>query len=150
MEMTTERFSKQYNSSPEVSRLIADDMQRYLNDHAVTQDVIDQVELCLVEVVNNAYEHAYQYSDQCPIEFSCFFNAEQELVIEVSDYGQSMTQDEFSRAIKGEFIEPDPDDPETWTTSGRGFIIVVQLTDDLEYTTSGKKNTFKFLKRAES
>ncbi|MGF1702991.1 ATP-binding protein [Photobacterium makurazakiensis] len=150
MEVITERFSKQYSTSAEVSRLIAEDMQRYLHENNVSQDVIDQVELCLVEVVNNAYEHAYQYSDECPIEFSCFFNADSELVIEVSDYGQSMSREEFSRAVKGEFIEPDPDDPETWTTSGRGFIIVVQLTDDLEYISSGKKNTFKFLKRAES
>ncbi|GAL06648.1 serine-protein kinase RsbW [Photobacterium aphoticum] len=123
-------------------------MQRFLNSQSVSNEMIEQVELCLVEVVNNAYEHAYQYSDELPIDFSCFFNSEDELVIEVSDYGKAMSQEEFSRAVQGEFIEPDPDDPETWTTSGRGFIIVVQLTDGLEYNSVGDKNTFKILKRA--
>ncbi|MGF1736290.1 ATP-binding protein [Photobacterium satsumensis] len=149
MDIVTERFSKKYSSSPDVSRDIAEDMQQYLRSNQVSQDIIDQVELCLVEVVNNAYEHAYQYSDKLPIECSCFFNSDNELVFEVSDYGKSMTKEEFNRAINGEFIEPDPDDPETWTTSGRGFIIVVQLTDDLEYIQNGNKNTFKILKRAE-
>ncbi|GHA51930.1 ATP-binding protein [Photobacterium aphoticum] len=148
MERVSGCFSKQYQSSSEVSRYIAEDMQRFLNSQSVSNEMIEQVELCLVEVVNNAYEHAYQYSDELPIDFSCFFNSEDELVIEVSDYGKAMSQEEFSRAVQGEFIEPDPDDPETWTTSGRGFIIVVQLTDGLEYNSVGDKNTFKILKRA--
>lgn len=148
MERVSGCFSKQYQSSSEVSRYIAEDMQQFLNSQSVSNEMIEQVELCLVEVVNNAYEHAYQYSDELPIDFSCFFNSEDELVIEVSDYGKAMSQDEFSRAVQGEFIEPDPDDPETWTTSGRGFIIVVQLTDGLEYNSVGDKNTFKILKRA--
>ncbi|WEM43540.1 ATP-binding protein [Photobacterium sp. DA100] len=149
MDIVTERFSKQYSSSPDVSREIAADMQEYLQHNQISQEIIDQVELCLVEVVNNAYEHAYQYSNQLPIESSCFFNSNNELVFEVSDYGKSMSKEEFNRAINGEFIEPDPDDPETWATSGRGFIIVMQLTDNLEYIKNGNKNTFKLLKRAE-
>lgn len=149
MDTVTEQFSQQYSSSSNVAREIAEDMQEYLHYHHISQEIIDQVELCLVEVVNNAYEHAYQYSDARPIECSCFFNSNNELVFEVSDYGKAMSKEEFNRAINGEFIEPDPDDPETWTTSGRGFIIVVQLTDNLEYIQSGNKNTFKLLKRAE-
>ncbi|MGF1724055.1 ATP-binding protein [Photobacterium nomapromontoriensis] len=150
MEMISERFSKQYKSSSEVSRYIAADMQKYLCNNHVSQEIVDQVELCVVEVVNNAYEHAYQYSDELPIEFSCFINSDNELVIEVSDYGNSMTQDEFKQAINSEFIEPDPNDPDTWTTSGRGFIIVVQLSDGLEYHQAGDKNTFKLFKRSMS
>lgn len=147
MEIVSKRFSKQYQSSSEVSRFIAADMQEYLCSNYVSQKIIDQVELCVVEVVNNAYEHAYQYSDELPIEFSCFFNSDNELVIEVSDYGKSMSQDEFNKAISSEFIEPDPEDPDTWTTSGRGFIIVVKLSDGLEYKRVGERNTFKLLKR---
>lgn len=147
MEVVTERFTRKYQSSPDVSRCIADDLTSYLRKNNVVQETIDQVELCMVEVVNNSYEHAYKYSDNLPIELTCFVNSQSELVIEISDYGQSMSQDEFNRAVKGEFIEPDPDDPETWATSGRGFIIVVQLTDEFEYFNTEKRNTFKLLKR---
>ncbi|WP_413113484.1 ATP-binding protein [Thaumasiovibrio sp. DFM-14] len=147
MQTVTERFSKKYQSSADVSRIIAEDVQQYLQEHAVSEQVISELELCLVEIVNNAYEHAYKYHDNMPIECSCFINGSNELVFEVSDYGESMTEIEFERAVSADFIEPDPEDPSTWTTSGRGFIIVAQLTDDLKYTQGKEKNTFKFLKR---
>jgi serine/threonine-protein kinase RsbW len=146
MEMVKHEFKQQYKSSLEVSRNIANDVKVYWADIGLGLDVIDQIELCLVEMVNNAYEHAYHSEDGYPIELTSYLNEKNELVTEISDYGQSMSKDEFIKAINNEFIEPDPSDPETWATSGRGFIIVVQLTDSLEYTNCGDKNTFRLYK----
>lgn len=146
METVKNEFKQQYKSSLEVSRNIANDVKAYWADIGLGPDVIDQIELCLVEMVNNAYEHAYHSEDGCPIELTSYLNEKNELVTEISDYGQSMSKDEFTKAINNEFIEPDPGEPETWMTSGRGFIIVVQLTDNLEYTNLGDKNTFKLYK----
>ncbi|OAN13797.1 anti-sigma F factor antagonist [Photobacterium jeanii] len=149
METVDYRFTKQYQSSLEVSRDVAEDVKSFWLDVGLKEEVIEQIELCLVELVNNAYEHAYQSTEGEPIELISYIK-ENELVIEITDYGQSMTDDEFEKAINNTFIEPDPEDPETWTTSGRGFIIVVQLTDNLEYEKSGKKNTFKLYKKTEA
>ncbi|MEH6531698.1 MAG: ATP-binding protein [Photobacterium frigidiphilum] len=146
METVKHEFKQQYKSSLEVSRNIANDVKAYWADIGLGPDVIDQIELCLVEMVNNAYEHAYHSEDGCPIELTSYLNEKNELVTEISDYGQSMSKDEFTKAINNEFIEPDPSVPETWTTSGRGFIIVVQLTDNLEYINLGDKNTFRLYK----
>ncbi|EAS43695.1 ATP-binding protein [Photobacterium profundum] len=146
MKTVKNEFKQQYKSSLEVSRNIANDVKAYWAGIGLGPDVIDQIELCLVEMVNNAYEHAYHSEDGCPIELTSYLNDKNELVTEISDYGQSMSKDEFTKAINNEFIEPDPDDPETWATSGRGFIIVVQLTDSLEYINLGDKNTFKLYK----
>lgn len=146
METVKHEFKQQYKSSLEVSRNIANDVKAYWADIGLGPDVIDQIELCLVEMVNNAYEHAYHSEDGCPIELTSYLNDKNELVTEISDYGQSMSKDEFTKAINNEFIEPDPNIPETWTTSGRGFIIVVQLTDNLEYINLGDKNTFRLYK----
>ncbi|MGF1786489.1 ATP-binding protein [Photobacterium swingsii] len=149
MEMVKCHFNKQYKSSLDVSRDVAEDIKAFWLDVGLKEDVIDQIELCLVELVNNAYEHAYQLNEGEPIELNSYIK-NNELVIEIADYGESMTDEEFEKAVKGTFIEPDPEDPETWTTSGRGFIIVVQLTDNLEYEKAGGKNTFKLYKKTEA
>lgn len=146
METGKNEFKQQYESSLEVSRNIVNDVKAYWAGIGLDPDVIDQIELCLVEMVNNAYEHAYHSEDGYPIELTSYLNDKNELVTEISDYGQSMSKDEFTKAVNNEFIEPDPDDPETWVTSGRGFIIVVQLTDNLEYVNLGDKNTFRLYK----
>lgn len=140
-------FRKRYDSSDDVARIIAEDVNKFSFENEVSQDVIAQIELCLAELVNNAYEHAYELTDGCPIEVTCYFKDNAELVIEVSDFGQAMDRDEFKAAVNAEFVVPDPDDESTWTTSGRGFIIIVELTDSLIYTCEDNKNTFEFHKK---
>lgn len=139
-------FKQRYNSSADVARVIAEDVNEFAAQQSVAQDIIAQVELCLAELVNNAYEHAYALTDGYPIEVSCYFKDDAKLVIEVSDYGKAMSRDEFQLAINAEFIVPEPDDENTWVTSGRGFIIIVQLTDSLTYNCVDNKNTFKIHK----
>lgn len=147
METLSQSFTKQYCSSSDVSRTVAKDMRSFITGLGIEGAVIDLVELCTVEVVNNAYEHAYQYAENSPIGVSCVLDGHNQLVIEITNYGLSMSQEAFNQAIHNEFIEPDPDVPDSWVTSGRGFIIVAQLVDAIEYLRSGKANTFKITKR---
>lgn len=140
-------FKQRYDSSDNVARIIAEDVNKFSFENEVSQEVIAQIELCLAELVNNAYEHAYELTDGCPIEVMCYFKGDSELVIDVSDFGQSMGREEFKAAVNAEFVVPDPEDESTWTTSGRGFIIIVQLTDSLIYTCEDNKNTFQFHKK---
>lgn len=146
METLSKSFTKQYSSSPDASRAIAEDMRSFITDLGIGDAVIDQVELCTVEVVNNAYEHAYQYTENCPIGVSCELDGLNNIVIEITNFGLSMTQATFKQAICNDLVEPDPDVPESWATSGRGFIIVAQLVDSIEYLRDGKANTFKMIK----
>lgn len=146
MEMVPDRFNKQYRSSPEVSRLAAQDIFNFLQHHGVVLHVIEQVELCLVEIVNNAYEHAYFSQNDKIIEVSCWLHFNSVIKLDVSDYGEAISLEYFEQAVQGEFIEPDPDEPMTWVTSGRGFIIVAQLSDHLNYVRRGDKNTFTISK----
>jgi len=140
-------FRQCYDSSDDVARVIAKDVNKFALESGVSEDVMGQIELCIAELVNNAYEHAYELADGRPIEVTCYFKDNSELVIEVSDFGQAMDRNEFQAAVNAEFVVPDPDDESTWTTSGRGFIIIVELTDSLIYTCADNKNTFEFHKK---
>ncbi|WP_299013173.1 ATP-binding protein [uncultured Photobacterium sp.] len=150
MEMLLHRFNKQYESSSDISRYIADDIRQFVSQLDVIDGVVEQVELCLVEIVNNAYEHAYHYVDGCTIEISCLINSDGDLLVAVSDYGSSIAEDEFKQYINSEFIEPNPEDPSTWVTSGRGLIIVIELMDKLDFIKEGSKNTFVLHKKISS
>ncbi len=140
-------FKQKYKSSIGVSRYIAADIRPFLASVGLATESIEQVELCLVELINNVYEHAYNSLDGHPIEIASYLKDKNELVIEISDYGYAMTKTAFDDAINAEFVEPVLEDPKTWTTSGRGLIIIVQLADNLEYSRQGEKNTFKIYKK---
>lgn len=146
MTNTQQLFKQSHQSSVDIAKIIAEDVNAFALQNNVSTDVMEQIELCIAELVNNAYEHAYELTDGCPIEVGCYLKDNTKLVIEISDFGKAMPQDEFEAAINAEFVIPDPDDETTWTTSGRGFIIIVQLTDSLIYTCLDNKNTFEFHK----
>ena len=103
---------------------------------------INRLELCLVEIVNNAIEHAYGNESGHPVEVSVCLGKEQ-VVITVSDRGQEMPAE-----ILGDREEPemDPDRPETWLCSGRGLHIVNKLMDDVSYTSTDGKNSLVMVK----
>jgi serine/threonine-protein kinase RsbW len=147
MANTQQLFKQNYQSSDDVARVIAEDINVFALENDIEENIMEQVELCIAELVNNAYEHAYELTDGCPIEVICYLKDDAELVIEISDFGQAMDRSAFKAAVNAEFVVPDPDDEATWTTSGRGFIIIVQLTDSLIYTCEDNKNTFEFHKK---
>ncbi|MCG7499811.1 ATP-binding protein [Vibrio sp. Of7-15] len=143
MDLVKQHFAKHYESSLEVSRHVSDDLTTFLNQSGVGSEVIEQLELCLVEIVNNAYEHAYLLDDGKPIEVDATVCENAEVIIDVANYGIPMTDDEFQSAVNKEVVIPDPDDPSSWSISGRGFMIVTQLSDGLEYFQEGTKSTFR-------
>lgn len=147
MTTTLPLFKNIYQSSNDIARIIAKDVNEFALKYDVEKSVMEQIELCIAELVNNAYEHAYKLINGCPIEVICYLKEHNELVIEVSDFGQAMDRSAFNAAVSAEFVIPDPSDEATWTTSGRGFIIVVQLTDSLIYTCKDNKNTFELHKK---
>lgn len=141
-----EQFYKSYRSTEDVSRLVANDINVFLSKYNSDLDALNSIELCLVELVNNTFEHAYSMENGHEIDISCDISNGNLLTFKVSDYGNSMSKEAFKSAISADFITPDPDKPETWTTSGRGFIIIEELTEHFDYISDGKKNSYVFSK----
>lgn len=148
MDLVKQHFAKHYESSLEVSRHVSDDLTTFFTQSGMAAEVIEQLEQCLVEIVNNAYEHAYLLDDGKPIEVDATICENAEVVIDIVNYGIPMTDDEFQSAVNKEVVIPDPDDPSSWTISGRGFMIVMQLVDALEYFQEGTKSTFRLCHHA--
>ncbi|GAB2648470.1 ATP-binding protein [Vibrio panuliri] len=140
----TRRFGSTYPSSLDASRDACAELNKFWQLTGIEEAVSAQVELCIVEMMNNAFLHAYQQQEGLPIELVCelFTDSTPYLTLSVSDCGSAMSQQELDSKLNNQFIEPDPDDDTTWTTSGRGFIIVSSLMDSVELKTEGDKNTF--------
>lgn len=99
---------------------------------------INRLELCLVEIVNNAIEHAYDNEAGHSVEV-CVWLDNETMNLSVSDWGSSIPED----VIADHEPEPhDPDNPETWLCSGRGLHIVNKLMDQVSYKTDDGKNSF--------
>ncbi|WP_234495862.1 ATP-binding protein [Vibrio maritimus] len=149
--MTTDNhtFSNTYMSSIATSRDVADDLKRFWSAWDIQGSTIDELELCVVELVNNAYEHAYNEAEGKPIEIVSHCQ-NSKIIVDIANFGEGMSQDEFASALEADFIEPDADDPDTWTTSGRGFIILAALVDSVELEHEGEKNTFRLIKSCKS
>ncbi|GIU40419.1 hypothetical protein TUM4438_01540 [Shewanella sairae] len=139
--MQTRTFHKQYSCSLDASRMVAADIVPFWQQLNIDVCIAGQMELCLVELVNNVFEHAYGNTE------GAAFDITSQLSIEVSDYGSPMPPDILKNLPTADFIEPLTDDPSTWLQSKRGLKIILQLTDSMEYISDKSKNTFKLLKK---
>ncbi|WP_114767037.1 ATP-binding protein [Vibrio rhodolitus] len=142
------RFGSTYSSSLDASREACSELNDFWQQAGIEEEFSSQVELCIVEMMNNAFLHAYQQQEGLPIELECEFytKAPPQLKLSISDRGSAMSQQELDSKLSNQFIEPDPEDESTWTTSGRGFIIVSSLMDSVELKKEGDKNTFVMVK----
>ncbi|WOT05050.1 ATP-binding protein [Shewanella youngdeokensis] len=148
MDVKTGKFHKAYLSSLEASREVAEDILPYWNSLKLDETIVSQMELCLVEVVNNVYEHSYLNTEGKKFEATSFLSANNELIIEISDFGQSMPDGLLDDLLSTDFVEPVADDPETWLVSRRGLKIVKELSDKLEYFTQQNRNTLRMQRSA--
>lgn len=143
-------FNRVYLSSLDASRHAADALVLYWSEIGINRDVQGQLELCVVEMVNNAFLHAYQGIEGRPITVQCKMLESESasiLTLVIEDEGQAMTQRQLIQAITSDFVEPDPEDESTWTTSGRGFIIVSNLMDEVTMDIEPEKNRFLMQKK---
>ncbi len=111
---------------------------------SLNQTEINHIELCVVEVVNNAIEHAYKGEAGHSVGVDVVLSPGERLEIIIRDQGQSMPD---LAGDKKSITEPDPGDPDTWMVSGRGLPIVEQLMDDIQYKASEAGNAFTMVRR---
>ena len=103
---------------------------------------INRMELCVVEVVNNSMEHAYnnEKGHRIQVDFCLMKN---HLTITVSDWGRSMDK----IRLEEKNISTILDDPSACLCSGRGLLIVQSLMDEVDYQSANGKNNFVMTKR---
>ncbi|WP_257265233.1 ATP-binding protein [Endozoicomonas sp. ONNA2] len=106
---------------------------------------VNRVELCVVEIVNNAIEHAYGNEKGHRVEVGVSL-LQACILLTVSDWGKPMEQDK----LVNRGMSVDPDNPAAWLCSGRGLPIVQSLMDKVEYQTVGDKNSFIMSKQIRS
>ncbi|WP_298440224.1 ATP-binding protein [uncultured Ferrimonas sp.] len=106
---------------------------------------IDMVELAVVEIGNNAVEHAYSDQPGNTLWAAFQYNSSR-VCITISDNGTRMPEEMVKELDNVEIPEMDPDDPSTWTTSGRGFGIINQVMDEILYFQEDGKNHFRMIK----
>ena len=113
---------------------------------SLSPEEINRVELCLVEVVNNAIIHGYGSESGHAVEIEVRLLAEEALEIVVSDYGLGLSQDGDGK-LDSDLLASDPDAPESLMVSGRGLAIVGRLMDSISYHSSAGRNSFHMVKK---
>ena len=103
---------------------------------------VNRVELCVVEIVNNAIEHAYGNESGHKVEVVAHLGPS-DLTLTVSDWGMTMGRGKLESAS----LPVELDDPALWLDSGRGLPIVHSLMDSVHYQRDGNKNSFVMRKR---
>ena len=99
---------------------------------------IARINLAMVEAVNNAVEHAYHGEPGHPVRVELELTPNR-LDLRVRDYGQPMPPGRLEAVTA--LVEPDPDDPETWSMRGRGLAIIKSCMDTVEYEAREGVNT---------
>src|SRR5437773_1142681 len=95
-----------------------------------------QVELCVVEAVNNAIEHAYEKKkgNLLEVRFSLY---QSQITIDICDAGKTMDQKLLLR--ESALPDFDADDLHSLPEGGWGLAIMQQVMDEVTYSTSNGK-----------
>ncbi|WP_263079391.1 ATP-binding protein [Endozoicomonas sp. Mp262] len=99
---------------------------------------VNRIELCLVEIVNNAIEHAYENKPGQKVETQVELTR-QSVSITVSDWGHSIPEEKLDISS---LVREDIQNPDSLQSSGRGIYIVKNLMDDVQYYSRDGKNSF--------
>ncbi|WP_281646875.1 ATP-binding protein [Parendozoicomonas sp. Alg238-R29] len=136
-------LSLSINSQIEDTVLVAMAIRGVCAMTGLSAEDINRIELCVVEVVNNAIEHAYGGCSGSLVNVDVFVEPGKALEIVVKDQGKAMPA---LGEVQGVQV-PDPTDPDTWAVSGRGLPIVDQLMDAIRYETSDDGNAFHMIRQ---
>ena len=129
-----------YEYIPLVSQGICT-MIRHCHDNS---ELLAAIELCCVEVLNNAIEHAYLNDTTKEITFALIISSN-EISLTVIDSGLSIAPGTLEKEFDWSAFEQG--DLDLLKTSGRGLQIVKDLMDEVSYWTDSGSNYFKMVKK---
>lgn len=110
-----------------------------------TEQEINRIELCVVEVINNTIEHAYHYERGHDIKIDVLYRPKNTFYIKVTDYG-----DKPQKPLSSQEKQPlriDPDDVNSWQCSGRGLAIIEKIMDGVTYYSDNKNNSISMWRK---
>lgn len=141
---TSAVFQKSYQASLEVSRQASLELVEFLQQHSVSSHVAQTLELCVVELMNNAFIHAYQEQTGKTVELECELTQGEQHNIEVRvfDYGNRISDETFQSYTSKQIETPNLFDEESWMPSGRGLMLIAQMTDVFSVSHQGELNCF--------
>lgn len=122
-------------------RLLGAALQSVLRELDCDAELASRVELCVVEGVNNAIEHAYDLQPGHRIEVELAVERDQ-LHLEIADQGRLMPESAMARAraaAAGD-AEPTIDDPMALAEGGYGLRLIVSMMDAVSYRQVDDRN----------
>jgi serine/threonine-protein kinase RsbW len=106
-----------------------------------------QVELCTVEAVTNAIQHAYHGQPGKAVSVVLSSEIDQ-LQLEVIDHGTPMSQRNVERLLHGtDVFQVGPTEMASLPESGRGLQIIHDLMDAVSYSPEGSFNRLQLTRR---
>jgi serine/threonine-protein kinase RsbW len=102
------------------------------------------IELCVVEAVNNAIEHAYKNRSDQEVEVVLTLYANR-LMVDVCDRGKRMDP-ALVELKKMPSLEADPAEFAYLAEEGRGLAIINEIMDQVSYETREGKNCLRMIK----
>ena len=116
-----------------------------LNDFTDTD--VNRIELCIVEIINNAIEHAYENKAGYRVEVVVTVPDRKKLILKVYDTGKKMP-DLSNRSMEENYM--DAMNSDALKCSGRGLYIVNKVMQDINYFSEKGKNCFSMSFYSES
>ena len=132
--MTRGQFWMAISADLRLVRLSAAALQGILGELECEAEQAVMIELCVVEAINNAIEHAYAQDPRGRVEIQLDFGADT-LEITISDTGRIMCKDAIESARTG-LVEEHGELRE----GGYGLGIIVDTMTNVEYRRVGNRN----------
>ena len=110
----------------------------------LSENILFQIELCVVEAVNNSIIHAYSGALIHEVEVILSFNKEY-LLLEVNDNGKPMDSEILEKANIS-ILDENIESPETISESGRGLAVIKECMDKVSYKSDNERNRLIMIK----
>ncbi|MDP0587776.1 MAG: ATP-binding protein [Candidatus Endonucleobacter bathymodioli] len=104
-------------------------------------DVVNHIELCLVEALNNTIEHAYNDEPGNTVEI-IIKKSQSVISLTVSDWGSVMPDDKLSVPVSETEVAGEMESVDNLKASGRGLFIIRSLMSNVQYYSKNGKNSF--------
>jgi serine/threonine-protein kinase RsbW len=118
-------------------------IRRFCEEASLAGDDVAEIELCVVEAVNNAIEHAYGLRPGREV-FVVAALGEAGLSIDISDEGRSIPH---AVMLGPDPLAFDPADIDGLPERGMGLAIIRRVMDEVSYRTHQGRNTLSLVRR---
>jgi serine/threonine-protein kinase RsbW len=114
---------------------------------SLTNEECYQMRLCVVEAVNNAIQHAYDHEKNHSVEVD-FSVDSKKMIIGISDTGKPMPRGMLT-VKAGLFDKLDHEEHDQFSVpeNGRGLALMLEMMDQVKYSSKDGKNTLMLIKK---